>query len=166
MHGDDTKAKDSSGWILPDERATEAAGAQLTQAANVTGVVIYLDGDLGMGKTALVRAFLHALGWSGTVKSPTYTLVEPYEWAAHRVYHFDLYRLGDPEELEFMGIRDYLSSDSLMFVEWPERGAGILPAADLILTLQEAGDGRRLTWQAQSPKGDRWAAVLAAGAPQ
>ncbi|MEX1058090.1 MAG: tRNA (adenosine(37)-N6)-threonylcarbamoyltransferase complex ATPase subunit type 1 TsaE [Natronospirillum sp.] len=159
------KSDTRAGWILPNEEATVLAGKKLSDAGDVTGAVIYLEGDLGMGKTTLVRAFLHGLGWTGTVKSPTYTLVEPYEWDGHRVYHFDLYRLGDPEELEFMGIRDYVTFDTLMFVEWPGKGAGALPKADMTLTLQEEGEGRRLTWQHHTPKGEIWASVLHARSP-
>jgi tRNA threonylcarbamoyladenosine biosynthesis protein TsaE len=115
--------------------------------------VVYLEGDLGAGKTTLSRGILGACGHSGAVKSPTYTLVEPYEFEAFTVYHFDLYRLGDPEELEYLGIRDYFGSKCLCLLEWPMRGEGYLPPADLKLSVKVQGEGRQVTIEGRSDLG-------------
>jgi tRNA threonylcarbamoyladenosine biosynthesis protein TsaE len=149
----------SLAFTLPDEAATVALGARLA-AALVPGLLVTLSGDLGAGKTTLSRGIVQGLGHRGAVKSPTYTLVEPYEHTRFPVYHFDLYRLADPEELELLGFRDYLAGDCLCLVEWPERGGGFLPAADLAITMSAQGDGRRVTLEAATPvAGDVLAAI-------
>ncbi len=116
---------------------------------------MYLDGTLGMGKTALSRALISGLGWQGRVKSPTYTLLEQYDTVSTSVFHFDLYRLGDPEELEFIGVRDLDAENSIWLIEWPEKGTGLLPPADLIVHFKEADQGtaREIRLEAATDKG-------------
>lgn len=128
---------------LANTNATEQWAALLWQHLPVS-CVIFLQGDLGMGKTTLVRGFLRAGGFQGTVKSPTYTLVEEYQVGIRQVIHFDLYRLSDPEELEWLGIRDYFTSPSVVFIEWPERGTHFLPVPDLKLQFSLQASGRLL----------------------
>lgn len=137
---------------LPDEAATIAVGQRLALALPAAAL-IYLQGDLGAGKTTLARALIRALGHQGPVRSPTYTLIEPYELAGRLVYHLDLYRLGSAEELEDIGLRDLLAEPGVLLVEWPEKGQGVLPTADLQLTLRPSGEGRELTLSADTPTG-------------
>ncbi len=139
-------------WHVATAEDMEVLGADFASVIGGGGV-IFLHGPLGAGKTTWVRGFLHARGHVGAVKSPTYTLVESYPLADGLVHHFDLYRLGDPEELEYMGIRDYFSDDMLCLVEWPERGAGVIGRADIELTLSYRGSERELTVCATSEKG-------------
>ncbi len=138
---------------LPDEAAHVAFGESLGRALAGRGVV-HLQGELGAGKTTLARGILHAYGYRGAVKSPTYTLVEPYRLAGLRVNHFDLYRLGDPEELEFIGARDLFDADSLNLIEWPSRGAGWLPTPDLVVSLSVSGPGRQAHIKAETAYGE------------
>ena len=145
---------------LGDAAATESLGAALARCAAEDGLLLFLHGDLGAGKTTLVRGYLHGLGHGGAVKSPTYTLVETYALAGRTVYHFDLYRLGEAEELEFLGIRDYLAGSAQCLVEWPERGAGVLPTADLALTLDYRAAGRLARLQAGTERGETLLACL------
>ncbi len=114
-------------------------------AAFPQGGLVFLNGDLGTGKTTLVRGLLRSLGFKGTVKSPTYALVEPYHIAGRDIYHFDLYRLADPEELEYMGVRDYLSSEALCLIEWSEKAQSFLPAESLSLFIQHDGEARKVS---------------------
>lgn len=143
-----------------NEEAMVALGSVLASALS-GGLVIYLHGDLGMGKTTLCRGIIQSLGHVGAVKSPTYTLIEPYQLPTLAINHFDLYRLADPEELEFMGIRDYFGADNVALVEWPERGKGILPPADLVITIEREGDGRKLQLSAETAAGTDVLAALA-----
>ena len=139
-------------YELADEEAMVALAGKLAQQCH-QGLVIYLEGDLGAGKTTFSRGFIQGLGHLGKVKSPTYTLVEPYEIAGWRVFHFDLYRLSDPEELEYMGIRDYFDADCICLIEWPDKGAGLLAPADLHISIEYRQTGRALSMQAKSAKG-------------
>lgn len=131
-----------------------AFGASLIAACEHGGVIT-LSGELGTGKTTLVRGALQSRGVGGGVRSPTYTLVEYYPFNDFAVAHFDLYRLGDPEELEYLGYRDYLNRETLCFIEWPERAKGYLNAIDLGIKLEYDPDGRRLDWYPQSEWGQQ-----------
>jgi len=141
---------------LPDEAATDALGAALARAL-VRGLVMYLHGDLGAGKTALTRAMLRAAGYTGTVKSPTYTLAEPYtvelDGSPVNVIHYDLYRMSSPEEFLDAGFREDFDGDNICIVEWPEKGDPVLPAPDLHVYLHVAGLGREVELHPLSPLG-------------
>ena len=140
--------------MLPDEAATMAFGARLLWACLGYGLMT-LSGPLGAGKTTLVRGLLRETGYQGPVKSPTFTLVESYESPERSIYHFDLYRLADPEELEWMGFRDYLRPEALCLIEWPQKGEGFLPSPDLEITLTPCPEGRRLQLSASTLNGDK-----------
>jgi len=129
---------------IADEKAMMQLGGKIADQFPQGGIVL-LNGDLGAGKTTLVRGLLRHLGFKDIVKSPTYTLVEPYQVSERLIYHFDLYRLGDPEELEYIGGRDYWSNQSLCLIEWPEKAKGYLPEADLSLTIHHDGSARFVT---------------------
>ena len=144
---------------LDNEEAQVAFGEALGLVLQGRGL-IYLEGELGAGKTTLTRGVLRAYGHQGAVKSPTYTLIEPYELGSQRVYHLDLYRLSDPEELEFIGGRDVLADDALCIIEWPSRGEGWLPTPDLRLVLTVAAQGRLASLTACSDLGSRILALL------
>lgn len=127
---------------LPDLQATEALASDLSKCL-LPGLIIYLHGDLGAGKTTFVRSMLFALGHTGAAKSPTYTLVEPYQINALTINHFDLYRLADPSELEYIGIRDYINAHSICLFEWAGKGIGYVPPADIEITMQFTANGRK-----------------------
>lgn len=128
---------------LPDEAATLAFGAELLEVL-AGAPLVFLYGQLGAGKTTLVRGILRALGHEGSVKSPTYTLLEPYEIGGRTIYHFDLYRIGDSEELDFIGIDELMDADAMKLVEWPERASARLPEPDVVIRLSLEGEGRRV----------------------
>jgi tRNA threonylcarbamoyladenosine biosynthesis protein TsaE len=143
---------------LADSRATEALGAALARAhAGTQGhAVLYLSGELGAGKTTCVRSLLRTLGVVGTVRSPTYTLVEVYALAGLTCVHVDLYRVHGPAEVAELGLRDYFATDCLLLVEWPEKGGSALPPADLELELSYVGEARAASLHARSARGLRW----------
>lgn len=144
---------------LPNEDAQVTFGETLGRVLQGRGRV-YLEGDLGAGKTTLTRGVLRAYGYQGAVKSPTYTLIEPYELNDQRLYHLDLYRLGDPEELEFIGGRDVLDDEALCLIEWPSRGEGWLPEGDLRIHLSVADIGRLASVSAETERGQQWLSAL------
>lgn len=135
--------------------ATERCGARLAPGLTAPGL-LSIRGALGAGKTTLVRGLLRGLGYDGPVKSPTFTLVEPYEFSAFALYHFDLYRLKHPQELEFMGWRDYLEGNSVCVVEWPERGGALLPVPDLDVMIQTNNGERSVRLSTHTPVGEAW----------
>lgn len=148
---------------LKDEAQTSRLAGQLARLLH-PGLVLYLSGNLGSGKTTLVRGVLRALGFGGPVKSPTYTLVEPYDIAGLQLYHFDFYRFNDPMEWEEAGFREYFRADTLCLAEWPEMAHDVLPPADILLQLAVQGTGRQLTLVAQTAAGQRLLSALAAPA--
>jgi tRNA threonylcarbamoyladenosine biosynthesis protein TsaE len=137
--------------FLADHSATEAIGAQLWHFLPEK-CLVFLNGHLGSGKTTLVRGLLKAAGVTGTVKSPTYTIVEEYDIAHRKIFHFDLYRLADADELEWIGIDDYLNQSALCFIEWADKGADHLPKPDLNITLETRNDGRFIAIENHSTK--------------
>ena len=146
--------------FIANEEAMVAFGKRIAEITQGVGL-IFLQGDLGAGKTTLSRGIIRGLGHAGAVKSPTFTLVEPYEIGDLRAFHFDLYRLVDPEELEYMGIRDYFDGDALCLIEWPDKGTGFLPKPDLTITITPHDNGRQLKLLSQSARSESWCAALA-----
>jgi tRNA threonylcarbamoyladenosine biosynthesis protein TsaE len=142
---------------LPDATATERLGTALA-AGIAPGRVLHLSGDLGAGKTTVVRGVLRALGYGGRVKSPTYAVVEPYAVSRLHLYHFDFYRLRKPDEWLSSGFREYFSPQSVCFVEWPERAGETLPPPDLELRLDFADGARRARLTPLSSAGEAWLA--------
>ncbi|MFT5220313.1 MAG: tRNA threonylcarbamoyladenosine biosynthesis protein TsaE [Planctomycetota bacterium] len=147
------------GRLIRDEDQMRALGSRLIAGCKLGGVIT-LKGDLGTGKTTLVRGALQAMGISSGVRSPTYTLVEYYPFDQISVAHFDLYRLADGEELEYLGFRDYLNEQTLCLIEWPERAGGYLHEIDLEIRLQYDAEGRRVEWEAFSEVGTRLAGLI------
>jgi tRNA threonylcarbamoyladenosine biosynthesis protein TsaE len=150
----DSAPRESLSLDLADANATEMLGGRIAAALRPRSGhwFVTLEGGLGAGKTTLVRGVLRGLGHRGRVPSPTYTLIEPYSVAGRSVFHVDLYRLADPEELEYLGFRELFRGDAIVLVEWPERAGGDLPAPDLQISLQITGRGRAATIQAASDR--------------
>ncbi len=138
--------------IIENEASMLAFGAKLAKSLPDTAI-IFLEGNLGAGKTTLVRGMLQGLGFNGAVKSPTYTLVEPYEVDGQQIFHFDLYRVRDPEELEFIGISDYFMTGAICLIEWPQLGADFLPQADITCYIETYAEGRKIRLDAHSENG-------------
>ncbi|EKD73188.1 MAG: ATPase with strong ADP affinity, partial [uncultured bacterium] len=138
---------------IPSEEAMLAFGSKLATSMDKTAV-IFLYGPLGAGKTTLSRGFLQGLGYRGRVKSPTYTLVEPYELAKCKVYHFDFYRIRDPHELHDIGIQDYVSPHAICLIEWPEQGAGVLPSPDISCYIEVDSNERNVKLIPHSTRGE------------
>lgn len=146
-------------FSLPDAEATLRLGAALARGVG-PGLVLHLTGNLGAGKTTLVRGMLRALGHAGAVKSPSYALVEPYELSSLHLYHFDLYRIKDPQEWLSSGFREYFGPDAACVVEWPERAGSALAPPDLEVRLDFQGEGRHAVLEARTPSGARWLSSL------
>ena len=142
------------GWRrnVPDEAAVAALAAVFARRIEPP-CTVYLRGDLGAGKTTFARAYIHALGFEGYVKSPSYGLLETYEAGGRQVLHLDLYRIEDPGELEYLAVRDLYDPRTVLLVEWPDRGAGQLPAPDLVLDFGETGEVRFIHCTPRSPGG-------------
>ncbi|MCK5716725.1 MAG: tRNA (adenosine(37)-N6)-threonylcarbamoyltransferase complex ATPase subunit type 1 TsaE [Thiomargarita sp.] len=138
--------------IIPTANAMAHLGHLLAKVCPFP-CICHLGGDLGVGKTTLVRGFLHGMGYTGIVKSPTYTLVESYPFDQKTIFHFDFYRLGDPEELEYMGIREYFKQDTICLIEWPEKGNGFTPPPDIYISISHDADTRIVDLHAHSEPG-------------
>lgn len=145
--------------ILTDVAATEDLAVSLVQRVSPP-LVVYLRGEIGTGKTTFARAFLRAMGVEGAIKSPTFTLFERYDTASGPVFHLDLYRIGVAEEIEYLGLRDYVATPAWWLIEWPERGVGYLPAADLEIVLAYANDGRQVELRAAHNHAAGWVRQL------
>lgn len=160
-HPQDTNFGQSLVWVVPDAATMEEIGMRLGRVCP-GGTLIFLQGDLGAGKTTLVRGFLHGRGYTGRVKSPTYTLLEPYRAGRSSVYHLDLFRINDPEELEAIGIRDYFDGEGICLIEWPEKATALLPVPDLHIMITFGHSGRVVSMDPRTPRG---AELLKTAAP-
>ncbi len=147
--------KESRAWKRLNEATLTDLARALASAVDYGGV-IQLEGDLGAGKTTFARALLSALGVGERIKSPTYSLIESYQVADKSMHHLDLYRISDPDELEWLGLADLLGSTSLVLIEWPERGLGAIPPADLRLRLDHADESRDVMATAETARGLEW----------
>lgn len=150
----DEGVTEALGRLLATATQPQSAAAEREAGRGTLGGRIFLSGDLGAGKTTLTRGLMRGYGVQGAVKSPTYTLVEPYELDDCKLYHFDLYRLADPEEVEFLGVSEYFDEANLCIVEWAEKGKGYLPCPDLEITLSVEGNGRSIAWEGRTAKGE------------
>jgi tRNA threonylcarbamoyladenosine biosynthesis protein TsaE len=146
--------------FLPDEAATLAVGSALAHGLS-PGLVVYLRGELGAGKTTLARGVLRGLGYAGRVRSPTYTLVEVYELSRLHLHHFDFYRFRDPREWIDAGFRESFNGANVSLIEWPEKAAGSVPPADVEITLEPSGSGRNASFISNSLAGQKCLALLA-----
>jgi len=149
---------------INNESAMMDFGSQLAKIIS-KGLVVFLEGDLGAGKTTFVRGFLRQLGYNGAVKSPTFTLVESYlinsqNLVQQTIYHFDLYRLSDPEELDYIGLSDYMDGQAIVFIEWPDKGAGFLPQADLLIQIKHFGKKRQVDMFSPTGKAKQLIAMM------
>ena len=149
---------------LPDEAATLALGAALGQALE-PGLSIHLVGELGAGKTTLVRGVLRGLGWGGPVKSPTYTLVELYEVSRLILHHFDFYRFHDPREWSDAGFRESFNGRTVSLIEWPGKAGGLLPPPDVEIVLESSGEGRNASLHSHSARGQKCLTLVAQCSP-
>ncbi|MCK5718747.1 MAG: tRNA (adenosine(37)-N6)-threonylcarbamoyltransferase complex ATPase subunit type 1 TsaE [Thiomargarita sp.] len=147
--------QDELGIFIANASEMEAFGGKLAQACCCyeNSIIIHLNGELGVGKTTLTRGFLSQLGHQGTVKSPTYTIVEPYQIGKYHIYHFDFYRLIDPEELEYLGIRDYSAPNTIFLIEWAEKGGELAPIADLQVDISYNLESRLLKLKTNTEMG-------------
>ena len=153
-----TRLPDEPAWVeLVRNEEAVAVLAEKFAVSVKTPLVLYLRGDLGAGKTTFARAYIHSLGFSGYVKSPSYGLLETYEAGGQKILHLDLYRIEDPEELEYLALRDLFDDDSVLMVEWPDRGKHHLPEPDLVLEFGEKSEVRFVSCQAHSERGQRLA---------
>ena len=145
--------------VIKNEKAMEALGARIATSC-IDGALIFLKGNLGAGKTTLVRGLLRSLGYQGIVKSPTYALIESYDIHGRQVYHLDLYRLSDPEELDYLGVREFRDGQAICLIEWPEKAAEQSLQADMVIQIDYAGEGRNIKIEAKTSVGEKMVDLL------